>query len=47
MKFAEIAVQFFRKITDKAPGFYLVLSEAYSKPCETPNMKCFVKIVNV
>ena len=34
------------EINDNTPGFCLVLSEAYSKPCETNNMKCFAKIVN-
>ena len=41
--------KFFRdfcEISDNAPRFCLLLSEAYSYPCETPNMKSLVKIVN-
>ena len=37
----------FCEINDNTPGFCLVLSEAYSQPCKTNNMKCFEKIVNV
>ena len=33
------------EINDKTPVFCLVLSEAYSKSCETLNMKCSPKIV--
>ena len=45
-KFGEIAVLTFCEISGNAPGFCLVLSGAYSKPYETPNMKCFVNVVN-
>ena len=46
MKFAEIAALIFCDISDNAPGFCLVLLEAYALPCETPNIKCFAKIIN-
>ena len=32
-------------ISKNARGFCLALSEAYSKPCETHNIKCFAKTV--
>ena len=37
---------FFYGISDNAPGFCLAISETYLWPCETPNMKCFAKIIN-
>ena len=46
LKVAEIAVLIFCGISGNAPGFCLALSEAYSQPCETANMKSFSKIVN-
>ena len=36
---------FFCEINDIVPGFYIVLSETYSEPCETSNLERFVKIV--
>ena len=33
-------------MSDNVPGFRLALSGAYSSPYETPNMKCFAKIVS-
>ena len=42
----KIDLQRLRGNKGNTPGFCLDLSEAYSLPCETNNVKCFAKIVN-
>ena len=42
----EIVALIFCGISENAPRFCLALSEAYLQLCETPNLKCFAKLVN-